>query len=200
MNISKNDVFEYNLYKNVLSKTECEDLIKEFTNYKQARTYSKNLEFDLSYRKAQKATYDNESFLLKKVRRIFAEKTNTKIEQQEFPISVVKYELNGEYKEHHDYYLDLRYVENPDMGNRWKTVLLYLNDDYEGGETQFPIEKITIKGGQGDLLIWTNLNKDGTNNTNTLHAGLPVIKGIKYIVVTWIRERMPKNQNNRSLI
>jgi len=80
------------------------------------------------------------------------------------------------------------------MGNRWKTAIMYLNDDYEGGETQFPSLDVTISGKQGDVLTWTNLNKNGSPNTDTLHAGLPVTKGTKYIVVTWIRQGLPQKQ------
>ena len=46
----------------------------------------------------------------------------------------------------------------------------------------------------GELVAWTNLNKNGTPNTDTLHAGLPVKKGTKYIIVSWIRERLPQKQ------
>ena len=74
------------------------------------------------------------------------------------------------------------------MGNRWKTAILYLNDNYEGGETEFPNWGVKIKGKEGELVTWTNLNKNGTPNMDTLHAGLPVISGTKYIVVSWIRQ------------
>jgi len=192
--VHKDDEFEYELHKKQLTKKECNDLIKEFKEYTQARTHAGNLDYDKEYRKAYNAVYNNETPLLRKVREVFAAKTGTHIDQQEVPISIIKYEEGGEYKPHHDYYTDPRQAQRPEMGNRWKTAILYLNDDYEGGETQFPSVDVTIKGNQGDVLTWTNLNKNRTPNTKTLHAGLPVTKGTKYIVVTWIREGLPQKQ------
>jgi len=189
-----NDKFEYKHTKKVLTKKECNDLIKEFTEYTHARTHAGNAEYDKEYRKAYNAVYNNETPLLRKVREIFASETGTHIDQQEVPVSIIKYEEGGEYKPHHDYYTDLRQARNPEMGNRWKTAILYLNDNYEGGETQFPSLDVTISGKQGDVLTWTNLNKNGSPNTDTLHAGLPVTKGTKYIVVTWIRQGLPQKQ------
>lgn len=190
----KNDANDVEVHKGVLSKTECKKLIKEYTNFQQARTHAGNVEYDKEYRKAENAVYEKESEILQKIRGIIAEYTNTHVDQQERPISIIKYEKGGEYKPHHDYYSDLRQARDQSMGNRWKTAILYLNDDYEGGETQFPTLDITIKGNSGDLLTWTNLNKNGTPNTDTLHSGLPVKKGTKYIVVSWIRERVNQPQ------
>ena len=189
-----NDKFEYKHTKNALTKKECNDLIKEFTEFTQARTHAGNVEYDKEYRKAYNAVYNNETPLLRKVREIFASETGTHIDQQELPISIIKYEEGGEYKPHHDYYTDVRQAKNPEMGNRWKTAIMYLNHDYEGGETHFPSLNVTIRGKQGDVLTWTNLNKNGSPNTDTLHAGLPVTKGTKYIVVTWIRQGLPQKQ------
>jgi len=191
---SINDKFEYKHTKKALTKKECTTLIKEFTEYTHARTHAGNVEYDKEYRKAYNAVYNNETPLLRKVREIFASETGTHIDQQELPVSIIKYEEGGEYKPHHDYYTDLRQARNPEMGNRWKTAIMYLNDDYEGGETQFPSLDVTISGKQGDVLTWTNLNKNGSPNTDTLHAGLPVTKGTKYIVVTWIRQGLPQKQ------
>ena len=191
---NKNEPNNIQRFKNVLSKKECKQLISEYQDFHQARTHSGNLEYDKEIRKAQNAVYTEETPLLQKVREIIAEKTGTDIRQQEYPISIIKYEEGGEYKPHHDHWEHGRTDQRPEMGNRLKTAILYLNDDYEGGETEFPNWGEKIKGRTGELVAWTNLNKNGTPNMDTLHAGLPVKKGTKYIIVSWIRERLPQKQ------
>ena len=41
---------------------------------------------------------------------------------------------------------------------------------------------------KGMLLAWNNMNPDGSPNTATLHEGMPVVEGVKYIVTKWFRE------------
>lgn len=185
---NKNNPFLYELHVEVLHKKDCENLIEEFNVFKTARTINGDFESDRKYRKAEIAVYENESELLKKVREIISEKTKTNINQQETPISIIKYDVGGEYKPHYDSYGDMKEISIPESGDRVKTAILYLNDNYTGGETEFPLENFKIKGNQGDLLFWNNLNEDRTRNRRTLHAGLPVIEGTKYIIVVWIRE------------
>lgn len=187
MKLSENDTFNYTIYKNILNIEECEALIGEFTKFKIAQTLGGELEF--KYRKAQVGLYELESELIKKVREIISIKTNTDIQNQETPISFVKYEKGDEYKEHYDSYGNLKDFPNVESGDRVKTAILYLNDNYVGGETKFSFENIKIKSSAGDLLVWDNLNKDGTLNRRTLHSGLSIIEGTKYIIVVWIRER-----------
>ena len=74
-------------------------------------------------------------------------------------------------------------------GQRCWTAMAYLCDVEEGGETQFPRLGIAIPPRAGTLLIWNNLLADGSPNHETLHAALPVVKGTKYIVTRWYRER-----------
>lgn len=81
-------------------------------------------------------------------------------------------------------------------GQRCWTAMAYLCEVEEGGETQFPRLGITVPPRPGTLLIWNNLGEDGAPNRDTLHAALPVTKGVKYIVTRWYRERRwePRNK------
>ena len=72
---------------------------------------------------------------------------------------------------------------------RQLTAITYLNDDYEGGETFFPIKKIKVTPRKGRLLVWSNVDINGVEDSESLHAGLPVIDGTKYIAIIWIREK-----------
>ncbi|MEO7410034.1 MAG: 2OG-Fe(II) oxygenase, partial [Sphingomicrobium sp.] len=69
------------------------------------------------------------------------------------------------------------------------TALIWLNDDYDGGETDFPDLGVRVKGGVGDLLLFHNVRDDGTPDDRMMHAGLPVTSGVKWMASRWIRGR-----------
>ena len=66
--------------------------------------------------------------------------------------------------------------------------MIYLNDVPEGGETWFPTAGIKVKPRAGLLLAWNNMKPDGSPNEATLHEGMAVVSGVKYIVTKWFRE------------
>jgi predicted 2-oxoglutarate/Fe(II)-dependent dioxygenase YbiX len=75
------------------------------------------------------------------------------------------------------------------IGQRIATVLVYLNEEYEGGETEFPLLDWRFKGKTGDALIFWNLSAQGEREMNSLHAGTPVTKGEKWLLSKWVRQR-----------
>lgn len=122
---------------------------------------------------------------------IIAGVTGLPIENQEEP-HLIKYDVGGEYKTHYDYFIPKSsYYEEEMMrgGQRIFSTILYLNDDFTGGETHFPKYNLTVKPKSGSVFTWRNINKDGTMNKDSFHAGLPVTQGNKYIIVVWTRER-----------
>lgn len=74
-------------------------------------------------------------------------------------------------------------------GQRKATVLVYLNADYEGGATDFPVLGLAYRGRTGDALLFANLDEAGQPATDMLHAGLPPTAGEKWLFSQWIRER-----------
>ena len=78
-------------------------------------------------------------------------------------------------------------------GQRVLTALVYLNDDYEGGETDFPVLGAHWKGRKGEALLFWNVAPDGALDERTLHAGLPVTRGEKWMLSQWIRGRPGNN-------
>ena len=74
-------------------------------------------------------------------------------------------------------------------GQRAATLLVYLNEDYEGGETEFPRIPLRFKGKRGDALIFTNLDPAGAPDYDTVHAGSPPTSGEKWVLSQWIRTR-----------
>jgi prolyl 4-hydroxylase len=83
-----------------------------------------------------------------------------------------------------DYYLNCS-----EAGQRTWTGMVYLNRPELGGATRFKTIGKTVQPETGKLLLWNNLHPDGSPNFATLHEGMRVRKGIKYIVTQWYRER-----------
>jgi len=108
------------------------------------------------------------------------------------PSQTQRYEIGQEYKAHHDYFmLGTRdhQVECQDRGQRTWTFMVYLSDVEEGGGTRFrKLDKMFMPE-KGSAVIWNNLNRDGSVNPWTLHHGMKVRKGTKYIITKWFRER-----------
>lgn len=104
---------------------------------------------------------------------------------------LLRYKIGQEYKPHTDWYLD----SGPDkeyfngQGNRIATVLMYLSDVEQGGETFFPRADLSIKPSKGDAILFWNLKPDGLPDLNSLHGGKPVIKGTKWCMTKWIRQK-----------
>lgn len=110
-------------------------------------------------------------------------------------LQILRYRPGQEFKPHVDYFNESgagAYQSLADGGQRAQTVLIYLNDDYSGGSTCFPQLQLTIKAGIGDILHFHNLGADGLGHRDSLHAGLPVTAGEKWLLSQWIRcEKYP---------
>jgi hypothetical protein len=74
-------------------------------------------------------------------------------------------------------------------GQRIVTFLLYLNDGYQGGETDFPMAGLRHRGGKGDGFFFANVDPQGGPDRATLHQGLPPAGGEKWLLSQWIRNR-----------
>lgn len=110
-------------------------------------------------------------------------------------LQVLRYQPGQEFRPHVDYFNESgagAYRSLADGGQRAQTVLTYLNDDYSGGSTWFPELKLDVKGRRGDMLHFHNLGADGLGHRDSLHAGMPVTVGEKWLLSQWIRsERYP---------
>ena len=67
--------------------------------------------------------------------------------------------------------------------------MIYLNRPEEGGATRFKAIGKTIRPEAGKLVLWNNLLHDGSPNEATLHQGMKVRRGTKYILTQWYRQR-----------
>ncbi len=81
------------------------------------------------------------------------------------------------------------YLYTAERGQRTWTAMIYLNEPEDGGATRFKTIGKTIRPETGKLLAWNNLLPDGRPNVATLHQGMKVRRGTKYIITKWFRER-----------
>jgi hypothetical protein len=78
-------------------------------------------------------------------------------------------------------------------GERCFTFLVYLNDDYDGGETDFPLFHVRHKGRRGDGLVFSNALPTGGPDPRSVHAGLPPTRGEKWLLSQFVRSRAVHN-------
>ncbi len=103
-----------------------------------------------------------------------------------------RYDVSQQFKAHHDFfYQDQGYWEQEKVkgGQRTWTAMIFLNEPEAGGKTYFPKAGARIAPRRGNLLIWNNLDPRGLPNMNSLHEGMAVESGLKYVITKWYRER-----------
>lgn len=108
------------------------------------------------------------------------------------PLQGQRYAPGQEFKPHTDTFEPGGYdflVHTADRGQRTWTAMIYLNEPDEGGATRFKAIGKTVQPETGKLLAWNNLLPDGRPNPATLHQGMRVRRGTKYVLTKWFRER-----------
>ncbi|HEV7689928.1 MAG TPA: 2OG-Fe(II) oxygenase [Hyphomonadaceae bacterium] len=117
--------------------------------------------------------------------------TGMVLHQLEAP-QVLSYEVGQQYKQHADYF-NPEYPAFAEMlsilGQRVATCLTWLNDDFAGGETDFPKARFRHKGRTGDAMVFMNVTQDQKPDPMSVHAGLPVSQGRKWLLSQWVRDR-----------
>jgi hypothetical protein len=108
------------------------------------------------------------------------------------PPQVLHYAVGEQYAPHFDFLEpslpgDAQSIQQ--SGQRIATLLVYLNEGFEGGETDFPLLGVRYKGGTGDALLFRNLTPAGAPDRRTRHAGLPPTSGDKWLFSQWVRDR-----------
>ena len=125
--------------------------------------------------------YTSETPAVHALNRRLAAATRTEPSQGE-PLQILRYRPGQEYRPHSD-------AIAGDPNQRIMTALVYLTEEYEGGETMFLSSGLRFKGRRGDALIFRNVLPDGRADPEAQHAGLPVTAGEKLIASRWIRAK-----------
>jgi len=103
--------------------------------------------------------------------------------------TIMRFAGGKDYPAHVDY-LDQTNPEQAQLiarnGQRAITFLVFLNDDFSGGETNFPSLPQQFKAKKGDALFWWNIDNDGVPVPTTLNGNLAVTSGEKWVLSQWI--------------
>ena len=144
-----------------------------------------------NFRTSETCDLDSTDELVARVDEKFSQLLGISLDYGE-PLQGQRYAPGQEFRPHTDTFnpggYDF-YVHTANQGQRTWTAMAYLNEPEEGGATRFKTIGKTIKPETGKLLAWNNLNPDGTPNGATLHQGMKVRRGTKYVLTKWFREQ-----------
>jgi len=111
-----------------------------------------------------------------------------------------RYGVGQEFKPHHDFFHTDQLFWREQVvqgGQRTWTAMVFLNAPEAGGRTNFPTAGLMIAPRAGNLLVWNNMDALGACNAASLHQGMPVERGVKYILTKWYRERPWRREPQR---
>lgn len=182
------------IFENVVSDQEIDHIISKSKDYLKRAGVSLlegSKEHKARTGKNHWLRYDNDDVVNAVGSRI-AEIVGIPLENAE-ALQVIHYDSGQEYKIHFDAY-DLSTQIGQSCckygGQRLVTALVYLNDVEEGGETSFPKLSAEVQAKKGRMVIFHNVTDDfNVPHPNSLHAGMPVIKGEKWAFNIWFRAR-----------
>ncbi|PSS21412.1 Prolyl 4-hydroxylase [Actinidia chinensis var. chinensis] len=195
------------VYHNFLSKDECQYLINLAKPHMQKSTV---VDSATGKSKDSRVRTSSGTFLsrgrdkiVRNIEKKIADFTFIPVEHGE-GLQILHYEVGQRYKPHYDYFNDEFNTKNG--GQRIATVLMYLSDVEEGGETVFPAAKgnfssvpwwnelsecgkegLSVKPKMGDALLFWSMRPDAKLDPSSLHGGCPVIKGNKWSSTKWMR-------------
>ena len=192
--IEKFDTSQIYEFPNMLSNSECDKIIELSRDKVERSTVIGNSKLnDISSVRTSKNTFLSNSIdpLMKSIDDRIQNIIGINPENYE-DLQVVHYKPGTFYKAHWDacdINKDPRCSEDYKKGGyRFATFLLYLNDDIEGGETEFPLIGKKIKPEKGKGVLFFNLEGDLSGRRElSKHAGLPPTKGEKWMCNKWIR-------------
>ncbi len=107
------------------------------------------------------------------------------------PLQLLHYPENGEYEPHHDWFDpafegSARQLQHG--GQRVATVVMYLREPEQGGDTYFPELELSVRPRRGSAVYFEYTNARGEIDSRCLHAGMPVLRGHKWIATKWLRQ------------
>ena len=168
----------------------CAGLIERIDAVRRPSTLSDS-NGDAAYRTSETGDLDADDPLVRDVEARIAAFTGLDPAHGE-PLQGQRYAVGQEFKGHTDYFepggVDYdRYCGI--AGNRTWTVMVYLNAPQAGGATRFKAVDKTVQPETGKLVAWNNRRPDASLNPATIHHGMKVRTGVKYVITKWFRER-----------
>jgi hypothetical protein len=168
------------IHRQFVSHETCDYIIQQAKPKLKPSTVSTDTVVDDTIRKSESAWLNVQDSTVKKLIHLMCTTTTDRPPCNCEQLQVVKYTPGGFYNPHQDAF-------EGEKNMRRYTCILALNDDYEGGETEFPNIKKTYKLNKGDMLFFNTLNDWDMMTPEALHGGKQVISGEKWICNLWIR-------------
>ena len=176
--------------ENVLSEEECDELI--FLSKNKVQRSKVGVSREVSDIRTSSGAFieEDENPLIETIEMRISTIMNIPIEHGE-GLHILRYTPGQEYKAHLDYFsANSKAASN----NRISTLVMYLNDVEEGGETIFPKLNLSVHPKKGMAVYFEYFYQDPELNENTIHAGAPVIKGEKWVATQWMRKQIVRNK------
>jgi prolyl 4-hydroxylase len=173
-----------------LSPAECEELINRIEAERRPSGLADHFG-DRSFRTSETCDLGGDDMFVRGIVERLAAYAGLDASHAE-PLQGQRYAVGQEFKAHTDTFepggADYeRFCGS--AGQRTWTMMVYLNQPGAGGATRFKQIGKIIQPETGKLLAWDNLLPDGQPNYATLHQGMPVRAGVKYIITCWFRQR-----------
>lgn len=153
-------------------------------------------------------TADDASGVLARARAIAAALTGLPPSHGE-AFNILRYRPGARYEAHYDAFSP-NDGYGPQASSRVATILFYLSDVGEGGETVFPLAGpqgaarlaakepidykscaagLKVRPAKGDALLFWSAHPNGTADLQALHGGCPVVRGEKWVATLWLRDQ-----------
>ena len=170
---------------NMLSHEECDELIRlSMDRMKRSKIGAAR---EVNEQRTSSGTFieESENAIVARVEKRISAVMNIPIEHGE-GLQILQYTPGQEYKAHFDFFSSTSKAAN---NNRISTLVMYLNDVEDGGETFFPKLNFTVTPKKGMAVYFEYFYNDQTLNELTLHGGAPVITGEKWVATQWMRKQ-----------
>ncbi|MFC5602498.1 2OG-Fe(II) oxygenase [Sporosarcina koreensis] len=170
---------------NVLSNEECDELIR-LSKDKMKRSKIGTTREENELRTSSGMFFEeSENEIVARVENRISTIMSISIEHGE-GLQILRYTPGQQYKAHYDFFSSSTKVVN---NNRISTLVMYLNDVEEGGETYFPQLNFSVSPKKGMAVYFEYFYNDQALNDLTLHGGAPVITGEKWVATQWMRKQ-----------
>ncbi|SES17554.1 2OG-Fe(II) oxygenase [Psychrobacillus sp. OK032] len=170
---------------NILSNEECDELIRLSKDKMKRSKIGTTREVNELRTSSSTFIEESENEIVARVEKRISSIMNIPIEHGE-GIQILQYTPGQEYKAHYDFFSSTSKVAH---NNRISTLLMYLNDVEQGGETFFPKLNFSVSPKKGMAVYFEYFYDDQNLNDLTLHAGAPVITGEKWVATQWMRKQ-----------
>jgi len=172
----------------ILNDSECEELIRiGISNELNFSSVVSKKGVEINYRRtSNEMTITNaHSTIIGKIIRYASLISGKPISHIE-SVQLIRYETGQSFEPHFDFF-EFSSLINQFTGDRIGTLIIYLNDNYNGGETIFNDLNLSIKGKAGRAIYFDNYIGNEKNSLSR-HSGNIVSNGTKWIIVTFITE------------